>query len=285
VQGAAGRFPGDVQGVEGTVFTLAVPRATAAALLPSGLELNAANETWPISYTFCTQLEVGSPFTHYTYTEFFIGVPYVQWDDAHAPRYPNYRGPFSYLPHLYLNESTPVDLGHAYVGDRKEFADIRLDESYPAGDGDGNGTFAVTGRADAHWDPDGVNASGRFPGEQILNAQWRTTGPYRDASAFPTLSLAGHELPNVARWPNDGNWSCLPQTWYPGTAKVTPAKGSATISEPFQAGLAPASWDFAALGAEPAGQSVVGGFRIRAEWDYTNLPLHPEKKDCASFNL
>ena len=127
-----------------------------------------------------------------------------------------------------------------------------------------------------------MNATGQFPGAEILSAQWATTGPYRDAAAFPTLSLAGHELPNIARYPNDGNWTCLPQTWYPGTAKVTPAKGSATVSKPFQAGLAPASWDFAALGAEP---STAFGFRILAKWDYTNLPLHPEKKDCATFNL
>lgn len=35
---------------------------------------------------------------------------------AHAARFPNYRGPFAYLPHLYLNETEPVDLGHSYVG-------------------------------------------------------------------------------------------------------------------------------------------------------------------------
>ena len=145
--------------------------------------------------TFCVQKDVGSPFTHFTYREFILTVPYVQWNDEYASKFPNYRGPFAYLPHLYLNETEPVDLGHAYVGDRKEFAAISLALSTSAGI-DGNyqkGLFAVTGVRDSHWDPNntGTKATGAFPGETILTAEWETTGNLKPASEYPALSLAG----------------------------------------------------------------------------------------------
>ena len=138
---------------------------------------NARNR--PVLLTFCTQIHVGSPFTDFTYKEFILTVPYVQWDDAHAPRFPNYRGPFAYLPHLYLNETEPVDLGHAYVGDRKEFAYIMLNSTSTqhAGESVEHGALKMTGVTDSHWDPNstGAKATGAFPQQRILSAEWSTT--------------------------------------------------------------------------------------------------------------
>ena len=92
-----------------------------------------------------------------------------------------------YLPHLFLNETEPVDLGHAYVGDRKEFAKIALDTS------GASGSFTVKGALNSHWDPNhtGATATGRWPGQTILDASWNTTGNYKNASKFPELSLHG----------------------------------------------------------------------------------------------
>ena len=70
----ASRFPGDNQAMEGTVFPLSVPAATAAMLLPAGLELaplpNATGSLALVQpgqhiilFTFCLQENVGAPFT------------------------------------------------------------------------------------------------------------------------------------------------------------------------------------------------------------------------------
>ena len=92
-----------------------------------------------------------------------------------------------YLPHLFLNETEPVDLGHAYVGDRKEFARIALGVS------SAGGSFAVEGVRRSHWDPNhtGTIDTGRWPGQTILDASWTTAGNYKNASDFPELSLHG----------------------------------------------------------------------------------------------
>eukprot|EP00729_Bicosta_minor_P006873 gene6873-34669_t len=321
--------PGDTQAIDGTVFTLELPTASVIAMLPLGLELaplplphlpaaavttvnsNLSDKTHPVLLTFCTQLRVGSPFTHFTYREFILTVPYVQWDDAHAARFPNYRGPFAYLPHLYLNETEPVDLGHSYVGDRKEYAHISLDTNESAGI-DGNrqhGVFKVTGVNDSHWDPNntGTKPAGAYPGKAIISAEWTTTGSLQPASKFPALPLPGYQLPNVARWPNDGNWTCLPQNYYPKTAKIAPAYGNVTIFKPFQIGLPTGEFSFAAWQSSSAAAAVVAarsiadgdgadgggaaegsgnarGYRIATRWDYTNLPLHPKKTRCDNFN-
>ena len=234
----AGRFPGDDQYVEGTVFTLHVPASQAAGLLPAGLELaplpntnsarsslNASSSSsgdsseplHPIAFTFCTQFNVGSPFTHFTYKEFILTVPYVQWDDAHAPSYPNYRGPFAYLPHLFLNESEPVDLGHSYVGDRKELAAIALGLDRKAG----SGSFVVTGVNASHWTPDGGSHShdpdaptGAFPGEVILSAQWNASGlnpEYSNASEWCVRTTT--MLPTLVRPPGCARMKNLVCGW------------------------------------------------------------------------
>ena len=90
--------------VDGAVFEISLPRQQVVSMLPEGLELNSTAATHPVMLTFCVQLHVGAPFTHFNYDEFIVTVPFVQWDAARAAG-KKYRGPFSYLPHLYLNET------------------------------------------------------------------------------------------------------------------------------------------------------------------------------------
>ena len=100
--------------IDGAVFTVNLPLDLVRSLLPNGLEpipsAAAAPTTHPVNLIFCIQTHVGSPFTDFNYDEFIISVPSVQWDATHKDDY-KYRGPFIYLPKLYLNESLPVELG------------------------------------------------------------------------------------------------------------------------------------------------------------------------------
>lgn len=261
-------FPGDRQYVEGTVFPLTVSKEIVASLLPDGLEPapvpgRREDGLHPVLATFCTQFHVGSPFTDFTYLEFILGVPYVQWDESHRAKYTNYRGPFSYLPHLYLNATLPVILGQHYIGDNKELA--RISQNLSA---DGSGSFIVTGSADH-----------QFAGEVILEANWTTRGPYWNAeSEFPKLSLAGYDLPSIGRYPKDdeeATWHCLPQDYFIDTAIVAPVAGTFTVHRSFEKGVPTGSHHIEAL--LPDG---TGGYRIKTQWDYTNLPLHPLSTDC-----
>ena len=102
--------------IDGAVFTVDLPMDLVQSLLPTGLEPVRAQgaTTHPANLIFCIQTHVGSPFTDFNYDEFIISIPSVQWDDKHKDAY-NYRGPFIYLPKLYLNESVPVELGQWWV--------------------------------------------------------------------------------------------------------------------------------------------------------------------------
>ena len=48
------------------------------------------------------------------------------------------------------------------------------------------------------------------------------------------LALQSYNLPNIARWPNNGSWTCLPQSYYLDNALVAPAAGHIDILKPFQ---------------------------------------------------
>jgi hypothetical protein len=111
----------------------------------------------PVLLTFCVQTKVGAPFTDFNYKEFILTVPYVQWDATEAPKY-KYRGPFSYLPHLYLNETEPVILGREWAGDDKELGVIERASSAQGG------SFKVTG-----------SPMHPFAGRPIIEATWATT--------------------------------------------------------------------------------------------------------------
>jgi hypothetical protein len=224
--------------VDGAVFELNLPRSTVISLLPKGLELiSTSADSQPVLLTFCVQLHVGAPFTDFNYKEFILTgisfraqpqldltslslVPYVQWDNDHAPQY-KYRGPFSYLPHLYLNETEPTVLGQFWAGDDKEVATITRVQTKS-----GSGSFTVKG-----------NPEHPFAGETILEASW-TDGEFSNATAFPGFEAnfaAGYNLPSIGRYPKDsGEWKCLPQNYHTSDiARVAPTTGHVTIHKAF----------------------------------------------------
>ena len=89
--------------VDGVWLGLDLPVDVVQSMLPKGLEIAPAHSslgstqqkaTHSVFLTFCIQKHVGQPFTDFNYDEFILNVPFVQWDDDHAPLYPLYRGPF-----------------------------------------------------------------------------------------------------------------------------------------------------------------------------------------------
>ena len=252
--------------VDGAVFEISLPRQQVVSMLPEGLELNSTAATHPVMLTFCVQLHVGAPFTHFNYDEFIVTVPFVQWDAARAAG-KKYRGPFSYLPHLYLNETAPVQLGRLWVGDNKELGTIMHEE-----DGSGGGSFRVTG-AKGH----------EFAGARIVEAAWTAAGDEANATAFPGFQsnfAAGYNLPSLGQYPKgSGKWKCLPQDYHTADiATVRPIAGNVTIHQPFLGAGALAAGNFS---FEPMTRDINsrGAFRISTSWQYTSL-----KSDCDAFD-
>lgn len=255
--------------VEGTTFEFDLPSDDVKSLLPDGLELVQSvikSDTHPVLLTFCVQSHVGAPFTDFNYKELIVTVPYVQWDDAHAPSY-KYRGPFSYLPHLYLNETTPVKLGQWWAGDDKEIAQISQIVT------DTGGNFRVIG-----------NEFHPFAGKVIVDANWTTVGSYQNSSAFPSFVqhfAKGYNLPSIGRYPKDGGpWKCLPQDYHTDQAQIMPAFGTVIIKHAFIGKFPTGTFNFTALG-----RSTPGGYRMKTAWQYMSLiadckDFDPDDKPC-----
>ena len=252
--------------VDGAVFPLSLPRQQVSGMLPEGLELNSTAATHPVLLTFCVQLHVGAPFTHFNYDEFIITVPFVQWDNVRAAG-KKYRGPFSYLPHLYLNETAPVQLGRLWVGDDKELGTIVHEE-----DEHGSGSFRVTG-AKGH----------AYEGTSIAEAAWVAAGDEANATAwggFQTNFAAGYNLPSLGQYPKgSGKWKCLPQNYHTADiATLRPIAGSVNVHQPFLgAGALPVgNFSFSPMTRDVSSR---GAFRISTSWQYTSL-----KSDCDAFD-
>jgi uncharacterized protein with NAD-binding domain and iron-sulfur cluster len=117
--------------LDSVITVLMLPRAEVARLLPQGLELaphpfSAAFDEHPV---LVQRSHYHFDFGDMTYDETMLAVPYVQLEAFDAPR----RGPFLYMPRLYLNETLPRLLGVYLYGYEKEAATI--DHAFPQGDG------------------------------------------------------------------------------------------------------------------------------------------------------
>lgn len=201
-------------------------------------------------------------------------MPYVQWDDKHAPKYPNYRGPFSYLPHLFLNETAPVDLGRLWAGDDKELGIISAtgieDETQ-------EGSFSVIG-----------SKHSRFSGQPIVDASWKTLNEtWRRLPSYPYFEkhfASGYDLPSIGRYPkNDStaSWKCLPQNYHTtDKMEIMPVSGNMTIHEEFVSSIPEGRFAFPALDPKQSHDTglATGGFAYRTDWQYTSL-----HSDCADF--
>ncbi|MCX4240665.1 NAD(P)-binding protein [Paraliomyxa miuraensis] len=108
-----GRGEGELDAV---VMVLLLPRSRVQAMLPLGLELAPNPLSPPDAHPVFVQLSHDRfSFGDMDYDETMLGVPYVQLSTFDAPR----RGPFVYMPRLYLNAELPRRLGVYLYGYEK----------------------------------------------------------------------------------------------------------------------------------------------------------------------
>lgn len=139
--------------LDSVMAVLMLPAAMVARLLPVGLQL-APNPLSPVGkHPLIVQLSHDHfEFGDMDYDEMLLAVPYVQLSSFDAPR----RGPFLYMPRLYLNADLPRLLGVYLYGYEKR--DAIIERRLPAG---GEGSYRVSDPAgepllEATITPDGV---------------------------------------------------------------------------------------------------------------------------------
>ena len=141
--GLAGFDPEEVEAglaedfeAKGTMDAVVVVRVLeaedVAELLPRGLELApqpvVARGLHPV-VIIAAHNEYEAWFGDMAYDEVLVAVPFVRRTDTHIPN----RGPFLYMPRLYLNEQRPKLLGNLLYGFEKLEADIDNERDGDAG--------------------------------------------------------------------------------------------------------------------------------------------------------
>lgn len=109
--------------IDSRVVVLALPRAEVERMLPLGLELAPQPVTFPDRHPVVLMFShdhFEAWFGDMDYNEMMVAVPYVQRTDVHVA----HRGPFVYMPRLYLDDETPCRLGNLLYGFEKQMGMI-----------------------------------------------------------------------------------------------------------------------------------------------------------------
>lgn len=137
--------------IDSRVVIRTFERDTVASLLPRGLELAPQpivhHRRHPVLFLFSDQ-QFGAWFGDMEYREMAIAIPFVQRTDLHVP----HRGPFLYMPRMYLNAKRPRVLGNRLYGFEKLDAKIEKTEStYVVEELDGDEVARLEYKADGDW--------------------------------------------------------------------------------------------------------------------------------------
>lgn len=258
-QGRGSLFEG-VGTLNSKVVVRFLPTDAAEKLLPLGLELApqpvAPVGRHPVFFLF-SNCEFDAWFGDMKYAEFMLGVPYVQLEDPHAPQ----RGPFIYMPRLYLNEQTPRLLGNLLYGFEKQEAEIR----------EGPGTYEV------------IEDSAL-----VLDARFETSGPQGTPSDFPEFETVKSlfEMPTISQvariWDEDAfddreHLSAFFATniryaFDDPQCRVTPLEARVEVT----AALTPEGVPTGAFDAPALGEHALGSFHIEVP-QVVSLPGSPCK--------
>ena len=140
-RGASDPFEG-VGTIDTRVVLLGLPREEVEKLLPLGLELAPQPLTFPDKHPVFVMFShdhFEAWFGDMDYNEMMVAVPYVQRTSVHVAN----RGPFVYMPRLYLDDPTPCRLGNLLYGFEKQLAKITNGpDSYEVTTTDGSKTIA-----------------------------------------------------------------------------------------------------------------------------------------------
>ncbi|MGH1345004.1 MAG: NAD(P)-binding protein [Nannocystales bacterium] len=109
--------------LDSRIVVLGLPRERVEKLLPLGLELAPQTLTFPDKHPVFVMFShdhFEAWFGEMDYNELMVAVPYVQRTALHVAN----RGPFVYMPRLYLDEDLPRRLGNLLYGFEKELGNI-----------------------------------------------------------------------------------------------------------------------------------------------------------------
>ncbi|MEM6990831.1 MAG: FAD-dependent oxidoreductase [Myxococcota bacterium] len=141
-----GTAPGyEAQGtIDSRVVIRTFERDTVASLLPRGLELAPQpvvhHTRHPVLFLFSVD-HFDAWFGDMDYREMMVAIPYVQRTDLHIP----HRGPFIYMPRLYLDDKLPRRFGNLLYGFEKLDGVIEQDDrSYAVRELDGDEVVRLT---------------------------------------------------------------------------------------------------------------------------------------------
>jgi hypothetical protein len=221
-------------------------RDAVTGLLPRCLELApqdlVAPNQHPVLFVFGRQQRV-RPIIRYgeglAYLEFLIAIPYLQWRD---PGY-SYRGPFVYLPRLYLDRWLPVLLGWL-CGFAKERAHSES--------GDGRNRIAAL-----------------FSRTPLISGAFTPYGNTRrpqDFSGFQRLSEIFSQ-PLVTQTPFGS--MCLDFDWELERARLRAIDAEVRIERAFLPGLSVESFR-----VDGVDRCALGAFHLDVPWSLSR-PFHP----------
>lgn len=128
--------------IDSRVVVLGLPREDVEKLLPLGLELAPQTLTFPDKHPVFVMFShdhFEAWFGDMDYNELMVAVPYVQRTALHVAN----RGPFIYMPRLYLDDQLPQRLGNLLYGFEKQLGKIDNDtDSYTVRSHDDNQLIA-----------------------------------------------------------------------------------------------------------------------------------------------
>jgi hypothetical protein len=225
-----------------TFVPCSLPLGAVRQMLPAAQTLTPAGQH-PLLFVFGQQRHV-RPILHrgagLTYHEFITVVPFVQWTSpGHA-----YRGPFAFLPRLFLDRWLPVILGWL-VGFAKRRASLQAKP----------GSYAI---------------SQLFRNQPIIGGFFAPRGPVGSCDSFPLFGGLRpiFELPLITRLAV-GPFLALKFTWELERAKMQAAAGDVRIHEAFVPGLPVANFH-----AEGVDREALGAFTLDVPWRLSS-PVAP----------
>ncbi len=234
--------------LDARVVVLSLPRRDVERLLPHGLQLAPQPLTMPDRhpvFMLFSHENFDAWFGEMDYRELLLGVPWVELADAHVPN----RGPFIYMPRLYLDEALPRVLGNRIYGFEKLSAVIDVDDdSYTVRD-DRGGELLVQGRFEATGEPVAPETLGAW-------------GELQEMFEQPTISQAMRIVDDNAFYRRTGGPFLCCNNRYRfdhEELRVTPLRARVRVTGDFS----PAGFPSGSFEAPSIAEQVVGAFHMR----------------------
>ncbi len=249
------RYPSKGEGLYSShVVIWPFPNEVISSLLPDRLELApqtmTGDATHPVMMLFGRHAHVRPdfiPFGGMNYYEFILAIPFVQWKDASAYKF---RGPFAFMPRLYLDKVFATLLGYMY-GYPKLMARIQGGNAYRVHE--------------------------LLLDRPLIRGDFTDHGDQQPVSAFPNFEnvRAIFEIPFVGKL-DASPYICSKMTFHLDDALIRSCEARVELQYEFLPGLLPDTRVSRGLAHEP-----FGAFQLDVPWDLT-LPFGCDCLECSS---